>query len=201
MTSSDRHISEPVSEAWSALQPGAPLTVVKLAPDGAEAARYAGDVIGGLDQDGWIVVHAKWTHRSIELDGLAFCPGDGLLEWFSPRHPFNAFAVLSPEGLLKGWYANVTYPARVDLAVNPPVLIWHDLYVDLVGLPDKSFTIRDDDELLASGLRTLDPALHGEILRARSEMIRRFAEALPPFSTDSEVAQMQAAHKQRATVR
>ena len=42
--------------------------------------------------------------------GSRFLPGDRLREWFSPRFPFNAFAVCSPTGQLRGWYANVTYP-------------------------------------------------------------------------------------------
>ena len=56
------------------------------------------------------------------------------------------------EGDFKGWYANVTHPAHLVPSADPPVLIWHDLYVDLVGLPNKTYTIRDDDELEASNL-------------------------------------------------
>ena len=63
---------------------------------------------------------------------------------------------------------------------DPPVLIWHDLFLDLVGVPDGSFTVRDDDELLASGLANADPELHARILEAQSELIRRFERRLPP---------------------
>jgi hypothetical protein len=170
--------------AWSSLVPGAGLIIVKLAPDGSEAARYPGEVVGHR-HDSWVLVRATWTNRTIELGGLSFCPGDGLLEWFSPRHPFNAFAVFSPGDRLKGWYANVTHPARLEVAMDPPVLIWHDLFVDLVGLPDGSFTVRDDDELLASGLADADQDLHARILGARSELIRRFERRLPPFADSS----------------
>ena len=163
------------------LLPGAELTIVKLAPDGSEAARYRGEVAGHHD-DSWTLVQATWTNRTVELGGLSFCPGDDLLEWFSPLHPFNAFAVFSPGDRLKGWYANVTHPARLDLATDPPVLIWHDLFLDLVGLPDGSFTLRDEDELLASGLAIADPGLHVRINEARSELIRRFEHRLPPFA-------------------
>jgi hypothetical protein len=157
------------------------LTVVKLAPDGAEAARYPGEVARGLDPDSWIVVHATWTHRTLELDGLEFRGGDHLLEWFSPRYPLNAFQVFTAEGDFKGWYANVTHPAHLDLSADPPVLIWHDLYVDLVGLPNKTYTIRDDDELEASKLNELDPPLYQRIHWARTELIRRFERELSPF--------------------
>ena len=181
MAESDPQLPEAVIGAWRSLRVGAQLTIVKIAPEGSEAARYSGEVAVGLDDDAWIVVHAIWTHRTIELDGLEFRAGDELLEWFSPRHPVNAFAVLTADDQFKGWYANVTHPARLDLTTDPPVLVWHDLYVDLVGLPDNTFTIRDDDELLASRLGDLDPDLHERILRARSEMIWRFERRLPPF--------------------
>lgn len=190
MTEPEPPLSETTIDAWSALRPGTMLSLVKLAPDGSEAARYSGEVAAGIDDDGWVVVDARWTYGTMELDGLEFRAGDHLLEWFSPRHPLNAFAVLTAEGHLKGWYANVTRPARLDLSTDPPVLIWHDLFVDLVGLPDKTFTIRDDDELEASGLHHLDPELHESILRGRSELIRRFERELPPFAAVSEMARL-----------
>ncbi len=190
MTEPERPLPEPTIDAWLALLPGTLLSVIKLAPDGSEAARYPGEVAVGLDDDAWVIVHARWTHGTIELDGLEIRNGDHLLEWFSPRHSLNAFAVLTAEGHFKGWYANVTHPARLDRTMNPPHLIWHDLYVDLVGLPDKTFTIRDDDELQASGLHHLDPELHERILKVRSDLIARFERELPPFAGLSETAQI-----------
>jgi Protein of unknown function (DUF402) len=190
MTEPELPLSEATIDAWSALRPGTMLSVVKLAPDGSEAARYRGEVVAGIDDDAWVVVYARWTHRTMEIDDLEFRAGDHLLEWFSPHHPFNAFAVLTAGGHLKGWYANVTRPARLDLSTAPPALIWHDLFVDLVGLPDKTFTIRDDDELQASGLHHLDPELHQSILRARSELIRRFERELPPFTAISDTTRI-----------
>jgi hypothetical protein len=165
----------------SALLTGTVLAVVKRAPDGSEAARYQGVVVGHR-HDSWLLVQATWTNRRIELGGLSFCAGDELLEWFSPRHPFNAFAVFSPEDRFKGWYANVADPVRLDATTDPPVLFWHDLYLDLIGLPDGSFTVHDDDELLASGLPDANPKLHARILEAQSELIRRFQRQLPPFA-------------------
>ena len=173
---------------------------MKLAPDGSEAARYRGEVVSHRE-DSWILVQAAWTNRAVELGELSFFPGDILLEWFSPRHPFNAFAVFSAKKRFKGWYANVTHPARLDVAANPPVLIWHDLFLDLVGLADGSFTVRDDDELLASGLAEIDPELHGRILEARSELIRRFERRLPPFADLSVMTPSRIRHQQNTHAR
>jgi uncharacterized protein len=190
VTDRDEEQDQQEAVTWSALLPGAAVTVVKLAPDGSKAARYRADVVGHC-QDSWLLVQATWTHRSIELGGLSFCPGDELLEWFSPRSPYNAFAVFSPQDHFKGWYANVAHPARLDATIDPPVLIWHDLYVDLVGLPDGSFTVRDDDELRASGLADADPELQARIVAARSELIRRFQHRLPPFADVSQMTPSQ----------
>ena len=170
---------------WSRLTPGTQLTVVKLAPDGVEAARYPGEVAATLSD--WYVIRAAWTYRTVELDGLSFHAGDELLEWFSPQQPFNAFAISSPDGVFKGWYANVTYPPRVDDGERLR-LTWHDLYLDVIGLPDGVYAVRDDDELAASGLRTRSPSLHAAILAARAELVRRFQAGLPPFVTPEQVS-------------
>jgi uncharacterized protein len=182
--------------AWSSLLTGAELTIVKLAPDGSEAARYQGEVVGHY-RDSWVLVLATWTNRMVDLGGLSFCPGDSLLEWFSPRHRFNAFAVFSSADQLKGWYANVTHPARLDATQDPPVLIWHDLFLDLVGLADHSFTIRDEDELLASGLSHAKPELYARILEAQSELIRRFELGLPPFASLPTITALRNRHRQK----
>lgn len=166
---------------WRALTPGDALTVVKVAPNGEEVTRYPG-VVETIPSDGWLIVRATWTNRLVALDGLEFHSGDVLLEWFSPDRWFNAFAVHAPDGALRGWYGNVTYPAWLDDDEDPPLLVWHDLYVDLIGLPDGTYTVRDDDELRDSNLAASDPPLHAAILTARDELLRRFQHQLPPFS-------------------
>src|SRR5687768_2631374 len=195
MTEQDQMLRQQSTATWTSLHPGAELTIVKLAPDGSEAARYQGEVVGH-HEDSWMLVRATWTNRTVDIGELSFCSGDSLLEWFSPQYPFNAFAVFSPDDDLKGWYANVTHPARLDVAAETPVLIWHDLFLDLVGLPDGSFTLYDDDELLASGLASADPELHARIIGARSELIRRFERRLPPFA-DLPAMTPSRAHHQR----
>jgi uncharacterized protein len=197
VTDPDREPRQPTTATWSSLLPGTELTIVKLAPDGSEAARYRGEVVSHRE-DSWILVQAAWTNRAVELGELSFFPGDILLEWFSPRHPFNAFAVFSAKKRFKGWYANVTHPARLDVAADPPVLIWHDLFLDLVGVPDGSFTLRDGDELRASGLANVDPELHSRIVGAQSELIRRFKHRLPPFADLQAMTPSQARHQQNS---
>lgn len=171
---------------WEDLQPGARLSIVKLSPNGAESARYSGEVVGAIEieTERWWIVQAKWTYPLVELDGLSFRPNDLLLEWFSPDRPFNAFAVFSRDAQFRGWYANVARPAYLessDTNRGPEALVWHDLYLDLVGLPDGTYTIRDKDELDDSGLHSRNPTLYRQIVNAGEELARRFVDGKLPF--------------------
>ncbi len=175
----DRSLS---SVRWPDLPPGTALTVVKLAPDRSEVTRYPGSVVEAAAPPPWVAVRAIWVNRRVVLDGLAFETGDTLYEYFSPDHPFNAFAVIDPGGALRGWYANVTHPATLDPTTDPPTLTWHDLYLDLVALPDGTAVVRDEDELAEAAVAQLDPELHETIVAARDELLRRFAARTFPFN-------------------
>lgn len=171
----------PVGPAWPPFPTGTGLNVVKLGPDGSEVTRYQGFVRATTDNATWVVVEARWTNRQVDLDGLSFIPGDLLLEYFSPVHPFNAFAVYAPEGHLRGWYANVTYPSTMDPTTGPATLFWHDLYLDVIAVPDGAILVLDEDELEESGLARTDPGLHRAIVAAKDEIVRRVRVGELPF--------------------
>lgn len=166
---------------WPPLASGATLQIVKLNPMGIEAARYPGVVMAEECPDPWIGLRATWVTPKLSIDGLRLVPGDRLHEFFSPVHPFNVFSVFSPEGALRGWYANVTFPTRLDPLTEPPTLIWHDLYLDLIALPTGETTIRDEDELADSGLAHWDPTLHATIVAACDELMRLYRAREFPF--------------------
>ncbi|MDP9365611.1 MAG: DUF402 domain-containing protein [Chloroflexota bacterium] len=167
--------------SWPHLPVGTPLTVVKLAPDGREAARYPGTVVEAGAPSPWLGVAAVWRNRRVEIDGLVFEPGDTLHELFSPTNRFNAFAVFAPDGRLRGWYGNVSHLPTLDLDADPPVLAWHDLFLDVVLLPDGALAVLDEDELAAARLNVLDPSLHAVILAARDALLDRARRRDVPF--------------------
>ncbi|MGH2534758.1 MAG: DUF402 domain-containing protein [Thermomicrobiales bacterium] len=167
--------------AWPDLSVDTDLTLVKLAPDGRETARYVGTVIDAGVPRPWVAVIATWTHRAYDLDGLLLLPGDTMHEFFSPVDWFNAFSVFSPEGMLRGWYANVAYPARLDRTTEPFTLTWHDLYVDLVALPDGTVVVRDEDELAEAGIAVSDPPLHERIKTTCNDLVRLATARACPF--------------------
>lgn len=168
-------------QTWPDLPPGTPLQIVKWSPEGVEVARYPGDVIEAGAPVPWVAVRATWVSRTHDLDGLLFVAGDRLHEFFSPRHPYNVFSVWTPEGTLRGWYANVTYPARIDAETEPMTLIWHDLYLDVVALPDGQTVVRDEDELAAAGLADNDRDLYARIVASKEELLRRTTNREFPF--------------------
>lgn len=165
---------------WPSDRQVGPLQVVKLAPDGSFVTQYQGELLPGAAPRPWLAVRAVWTHPVVVLDGLAFNPGDLLIEYFSPVAWFNVFAVHDPDGGHRGWYANVTYPTRFN-PDSPPTLTWHDLYLDVVARPGVPPVVRDEDELAASGLKLTEPTLYRRIVAARDEILTFIAEGRFPF--------------------
>lgn len=168
-------------EAWDALQPGVDVLIQKRAPSGDDKASYDGNVVESSLPRPWVEIDARWASGTVVQAHLSFNDGDILREIYSPTHPFNAFAVYTPAGTLKGWYANVTYPTLLDTSTEPPRLIWHDLFIDIVATPDGTVAVLDEDELTDSGLADTDPDLAAHILTARDHLLARFQRRQPPF--------------------
>lgn len=151
--------------------PGTGITIVKWRPDGTEATRYPGTRVVSRAPAPWIEVQAIWTNKAIDVGGLMFEPGDVLYEFFSPMQPFNAFAVVAPDSIHKGWYGNVTYPAFLLDADTEPTLVWHDLYLDAVMLPNGTVHLLDDEELDIAPAPFSEPGMHRAIHAAREDLL------------------------------
>ncbi len=158
------------------LDPGDDVQIVKLGPDGNEAASYPGTLLHG--PPGWIVAKATWTFRRMDLGYMIFEPGDYLFEYFATTEPFNAFVLFSPDDQFKGWYCNITHPTTV----STDTIYWHDLYIDVVQKQDGSILILDEEELADSGLFTENPDLHQMIVEARDAVVEKMRNEAYPFS-------------------
>ncbi|MDQ2683210.1 MAG: DUF402 domain-containing protein [Chloroflexota bacterium] len=156
--------------------------VIKLRHDGVEATRYRAVVIDEVIPAPWMAVRAEWVFRRVESHGLVFEPGDSLVEYFSPEHPYDCFRVEGPDGAVRGWYANVTYPTTIRTEPEPTI-IWQDLYLDVIKLANGRVLLCDEDELAESGLRTADSALHEQIVATAAELVRLAEESRFPFHT------------------
>ncbi len=164
------------------LPTGTRIEIVKLDPAGEHVVTYPGVVLPNPDQPDWVITEARWVNRTVDLGGLTFHTGDRLIEIFSATTPFNCFAVHDPgTDALRGWYANVTYPTRIDVGGARPRLFWHDLYLDVVGNPAGYLSLRDEDELAESGLARTDPALYAAIVGAADRVLDLMAARSFPF--------------------
>ncbi len=162
------------------LVPGTTVEIVKLDPAGAEVVHYPGTMLGELD--GWLVTEARWVNPTVTVGALTFHQGDRLIEWFSPGDPFNCFTVVEPTtGAVRGWYANVTHPARVIEDASPVRIVWHDLFLDVVCTADGDPVLHDQDELDAANLVMEDPDLHAAIIAAGTRIMKSVIGRQVPF--------------------
>jgi predicted RNA-binding protein associated with RNAse of E/G family len=157
------------------------VVVVKLNPAGREVARYPAEMLDEALPETWLAVQATWTMKRVEVAGLVFEPGDILFEYFSTERWFNAFRIVTPDGTARGIYGNVTYPTSISTGDDGLTITWHDLYLDVLRLPDGLVVLCDEDELADSGLEAADPALHARIRAAAGEMLELARAGTFPF--------------------
>ncbi len=134
------------------IAPGRPIHVRKLRPDGSEAFAWDGDVLA-CDEVG-IVLRATFNVPMVELGFTTFRAGDVFVEFYYWARWYNVFQVGSADGTLKGWYANVGWPAELDTSGNRAELRYVDLALDVWSDPDGRFQVLDEDEyaeLVAKG--------------------------------------------------
>lgn len=150
---------------------GSRLMIRKRRPNGSDAALYPGTLVESRAPAPWIEIRAVWDEPVVHVTGLTFEPGDVHRQFFSAVHPFNAFAFATANGIHKGWYANVTFPAFLLDDDTGITLVWHDLYLDVVVLPDGIIHLLDDDELDAAPAPFSEPAMYRAIHGAREDLI------------------------------
>lgn len=102
------------------------------------------------------IVTAPWTFDETALGYVTFAPGDIFTETFYFDRWYNVFEIRQGGRQLKGWYANVTRPARLD----GDDLDWEDLALDAWMSADGHLTVLDEDEFaeLAPQLSPADAA-------------------------------------------
>jgi protein associated with RNAse G/E len=147
------------------LDNGSPVHVRKLRPDGSEVFAWDGVVLR-CDEEG-IVLRAEFNVDVVELGFTTFRRGDVFVEFYYWDHPYNVFQVSSPEGELKGWYANLGLPAVLDAASEE--LRYVDLELDIWARPDGGYQVLDEDDL--ERLLTQRPDLEAVAARGRAELL------------------------------
>jgi protein associated with RNAse G/E len=156
-----------------------PVHVRKLRPDGT--LDYAWDGVVLSCDTSSIVLRAEFNVDLVEREFATFRRGDVFHEFYYFDRPYNVFQISAPDGTLKGWYANLGLPARLDVDAND--LSYVDLALDVWANPDGTFVVLDEDELediLAAHPELSDAAGQG---RADLEKLAR-ARQLPRWPAD-----------------
>ncbi|MFF8259461.1 DUF402 domain-containing protein [Streptomyces virginiae] len=137
------------------------LTVV-LTKAGRTKIRYPATRVA--DDGDRICVRAPWAAEGVRDFGFVrFEPGDVFVEHFWRTRWYAVKEVRTGDGVLKGWYCDVTRPALVR---SGEILV-EDLDLDLWVSADGTSVLRlDEDEFAESGLATSDPEAAAQAVRA-----------------------------------
>ncbi|MBV9581880.1 MAG: DUF402 domain-containing protein [Chloroflexi bacterium] len=124
------------------LAAGSPVTVRKLKPGGVLDYSWTGVVLR-CDAAG-LVLRAEFNVDLVEREFATFRRGDVFVEFYYFERGYNVFQISTPEGELKGWYANVGLPAELDGEAGE--LRYVDLALDVWARPNGEFVVLDEDE-------------------------------------------------------
>jgi hypothetical protein len=149
------------------------ITILKLLPGGGEKWRYAGTLLRRDPHS--LTIEARFDSPNRDLPGLSLRVGDRFVETHYADRWYNVFAVYDgSSGAMKGWYCNITRPARIDGSIVSA----EDLALDLIVRPDGTQLVLDEDEFEAQELSAADRA---SALAGLEELRRLAAARAGPF--------------------
>jgi protein associated with RNAse G/E len=127
-----------------------------------------------------IVLATRWAQPPVRLGYVTLEPADRWLETFYADRWYNVFEIRTGDGRLKGWYCNMTRPARIDSRA----VVWDDLALDVWVPPARRPSILDREEFDALPLsrserdaaRAALTALLGQIERGAGPFEQKGAE-------------------------
>ncbi|MDT9686178.1 DUF402 domain-containing protein [Streptomyces sp. TRM76323] len=126
---------------------------VVLVKAGRTKIRYRAEVV--RDDGAVLTVRAAWAGEGVRDFGFVrFEPGDVFTEHYGRDRWYSVKEVRAADGTPKGWYCDITRPARITAAE----VVVEDLDLDLWVSADRRLVLRlDEDEFAASGLAARDP--------------------------------------------
>ena len=124
-----------------------------------------------------MTLRAVWDRARppLDLGYVLFEPGDQFTEHFYADRWYNIFEIRAADGRLKGWYCNVTRPARI----SDGEIAAEDLALDLWVAPDGAMRVLDEDEFVAL---PLTPTKREAARAALAELQALAACKAPPFN-------------------
>ena len=148
-------------------------TIVKLDAAGEEQLSYRGTLVARGQN--WVCIDARFAMPDRDLGYICLRRGDHFREWFYADRWYNIFRVSdAKDGSLKGWYCNITRPARITNASAAA----EDLALDVFVGPDGCTLLLDEAEFAALNLPEQD---RQQAWQAVAELLRLVKQRQPPF--------------------
>ena len=148
------------------------VTVRKLDHAGRELISYPGEVLERGDDA--IVLRTSWDREPMDLGFVVLEPDDRWTETFYAHRWYNVFEIRASDGRLKGWYCNVTRPARI----TRDEVTAEDLALDLWVDSDGETKVLDEDEFAEL---SLSRETRRKARQALAELRARAEAGIPPF--------------------
>lgn len=151
------------------------ILVTKNDHDGNALLSYEADVVER--GDAWICVRAQFARNDVDLGVVIFHKGDLMTEWFYTDRYYNIFQIHDGTSqTIKGWYCNITRPARITDAT----VAADDLAMDVFISPSGIITILDEDEFAALNLSEAESQ---KALDAVNKLVRDAEQGIRPFDS------------------
>jgi hypothetical protein len=150
------------------------IDVLKLNLEGAVTRRYEGREVKRTQHA--IVLEAPFVIDAPEMLILdvALKRGDRFVETYFDDRGYNVYEIYERDTeALKGWYCNLSRPARISAAS----VTWVDLALDLWVWPDGRTALLDEDEFASL---PLEPAERETVWNSVRELERHFKKTRPP---------------------
>lgn len=144
------------------------ISVIKLDINGRETWRYQGTILRHEKDE--IVLEAFFNREDMLIHGMPLCKGDRFIETYYTDRWYNFYEIHSrADDSLRGWYCNVSSPARLE----GNRLLYTDLALDLLVFPDGRQLVLDEDEF--ANLE-ISPQVREHAVSALAELKTRFRQ-------------------------
>ena len=151
------------------------VTVHKLDHRGNEVWRYEGQELKRDETS--LVLEARFDREAVQVGSIEIKREDVFIESFFEDRWYNVFEIYgAADGQLKGWYVNITRPARIE-----EQHVYHeDLALDIIVSPDHSdVQVLDQEEFEQLDLSPRDA---GQARRTLTQLLTRADRGQAPFT-------------------
>jgi predicted RNA-binding protein associated with RNAse of E/G family len=154
--------------------------VHKLDHEGNETWRYEGQIVES--DAGRVLLKAHFDRDDVEFFGVLLRRGDTFIEAFYNDRWYNVFSIFDvDDGHHKGWYVNLTRPAKFE----DGHIYADDLALDLVIDPEGKIQVVDQDEFDAQDLPSSE---REQVWAAVNEIEALVYQGLEPFQSNPKLS-------------